>query len=94
MHLENYINTAFDNNQGLTSQQLQLEKSLYALKEAHALFLPNISFGASYSKADGGRTIDLPLGDLLNPVYKSLNQLTGSTKFPDLQNKSVLLNSE
>ena len=89
--LENYINTAFNNNQGLNSQQLQLEQSLYALKEAHALFLPNISFGASYSSADGGRTIDLPLGDLLNPVYKSLNQLTGSTKFPDLQNKSVLL---
>jgi len=89
--LETYINTAFANNQGLTGQQLQLEKSLYALKEARALFLPNISFGASYSKADGGRTIDLPLGDLLNPVYKSLNQLTGSTKFADLQNKSVLL---
>jgi len=89
--LETYINTAFSNNQGLTGQQLQLEKSLYALKEAHALFLPNISFGASYSKADGGRTIDLPLGDLLNPVYQSLNQLTGSTKFPNLQNKSVLL---
>ncbi len=89
--LETYIHTAFANNQGLTGQQLQLDKSLYALKEAHALFLPNISFGASYSKADGGRTIDLPLGDLLNPVYQSLNQLTGSTKFPDLQNKSVLL---
>jgi len=89
--LETYINMAFGNNQGLTGQQMQLEKSLYALKEAHALFLPNISFGASYSKADGGRTIDLPLGDLLNPVYASLNQLTGSTKFPDLQNKSVLL---
>jgi outer membrane protein TolC len=89
--LETYINTAFSSNPGLNGQQLQLEKSLYALKEAHALFLPNISFGASYTKADGGRTIDLPLGDLLNPVYKSLNQLTGSTKFPDLQNKSVLL---
>ncbi|MEJ0082397.1 MAG: TolC family protein [Puia sp.] len=89
--LESYIQTAFSNNQGLTGQQLQLEKSLYALKEAHALFLPNVSFGASYTKADGGRTIDLPLGDLLNPVYQSLNQLTGSTKFPNLQNKSVLL---
>jgi outer membrane protein TolC len=89
--LETYINTAFVNNQGLAGQQLQLEKSLYALKEAHALFLPNISFGASYTQANGGRTIDLPLGDLLNPVYQSLNQLTGSTKFPSLQNKSVPL---
>jgi hypothetical protein len=53
------------------------------------LYLPNISFGASYSLSDGSRTIDLPLGDLLNPVYKSLNQLTSSTAFPKLQNQSV-----
>jgi len=92
--LENYISEAFKNNQGLQGQQLQLEKSMYALKEARALFLPNISFGASYSKADGGRTIDLPIGDLFNPVYKSLNQLTNSTAFPNLQNQSILLNPD
>jgi len=39
-------------------------------------------FGASYTKADGGRTIDLPLGDLLNPVYQSLNQLMGQQNSP------------
>jgi outer membrane protein TolC len=92
--LENYISEAFKNNQGLQGQQLQLEKSMYALKEARSLFLPNISFGASYSKADGGRTIDLPIGDLFNPVYKSLNQLTNSTAFPNLQNQSILLNPD
>ena len=92
--LENYISEAFRNNQGLQGQQLQLEKSMYALKEARAVFLPNISFGASYSKADGGRTIDLPIGDLFNPVYKSLNQLTNSTAFPNLQNQSILLNPD
>jgi len=92
--LEHYISEAFKNNQGLQGQQLQLEKSMYALKEARSLFLPNISFGASYSKADGGRTIDLPIGDLFNPVYKSLNQLTNSTAFPNLQNQSILLNPD
>jgi outer membrane protein TolC len=92
--LENYISEAFKNNQGLHGQQLQLEKSMYALKEARALFLPNISFGASYSKADGGRTIDLPIGDLINPVYKSLNQLTNSHSFPNLPNQSILLNPD
>ena len=86
--------TAFKNNQGLQGQQLQLEKSMYALKEARAYFLPDISFGASYSKADGGRTIDLPIGDLFNPVYKSLNELTHSTAFPNLQNQSILLNPD
>lgn len=92
--LENYISEAFKNNQGLQGQQLQLEKSMYALKEARALFLPDVSFGASYSKADGGRTIDLPIGDLFNPVYKSLNELTHSTAFPNLQNQSILLNPD
>ena len=92
--LENYIGEAFKNNQGLQGQQLQLEKSMYALKEARAYFLPDVSFGASYSKADGGRTIDLPIGDLFNPVYKSLNQLTNSTAFPNLQNQSILLNPD
>jgi outer membrane protein TolC len=92
--LENYINDAFKNNQGLQGQQLQLEKSMFALKEARALFLPDISFGASYSKADGGRSIDLPIGDLFNPVYKSLNQLTNSTAFPNLKNQSILLNPD
>ena len=92
--LENYIGEAFKNNQGLQGQQLQLEKSMYALKEARALFLPNVSFGASYSMADGGRSIDLPLGDLFNPVYKSLNQLTNSNVYPNLKNQSILLNPD
>jgi len=93
-NLDKYIGEAFKNNQGLQGQQLQLEKSMVALKEARALFLPNISFGASYSKADGGRTIDLPIGDLFNPVYKSLNQLTNSNAFPNLKNQSILLNPD
>jgi outer membrane protein TolC len=93
-NLDKYIGEAFKNNQGLQGQQLQLDKSMVALKEARALFLPNISFGASYSKADGGRTIDLPIGDLFNPVYKSLNQLTNSNAFPNLKNQSILLNPD
>jgi outer membrane protein TolC len=92
--LGDYINQAMKNNQGLNTQQIGLSKSLYALKEAHSLFLPNISFGASYSKAEGGRSIDIPVGDLLNPVYKSLNQLTSSGSFPQLQNYSVQLNPD
>src|SRR6516225_808783 len=93
-YLDKYISEAFKNNQALQGQQLQLENSIYALKEARALFLPNISFGASYSKADGGRSIDLPIGDLFNPVYKSLNQLTNSNSFQKLQNQKVLLNPD
>jgi outer membrane protein TolC len=92
--LDNYIKEAFTNNQGLKQQQLDLEKALYVLKEAQSYYLPNVSFNASYTKANGGRTIDLPIGDLLNPIYSSLNKLTASNNFPQIANESVLLNPD
>lgn len=92
--LDQYINEAFQNNQGLHQQQFQLEKSMYGLKEAQSLFLPNISVIGNYTRTDGGRTIDFPIGDLLNPVYSSLNQLTGGEHFQKVDNASFLLNPD
>lgn len=92
--LDDYIQTAFKSNQELQQQKIQLDRSLYALKEAQALFLPNLSLLGTYTKAAGGRTIDLPIGDLFNPVYATLNQLTQSNQFPQIQNASVLLNPD
>ena len=45
------------------------------LDQARARFLPVINLGLRSSRADGGRQIDVPVGDLLNPVYASLNSL-------------------
>src|SRR5687768_697030 len=87
-----YIKTALSNNETIKQQQFLLTKSLYALKEAKSLFLPSVGFNATYTLADGGRTVDIPVGDLLNPVYKTLNQMTGANGFPQVQNQSVLLN--
>lgn len=54
--------------------------------------MPNVTFDASYLLADGGRTIDFPVGDLFNPVYAQLNSLTGSNRFPtDLENAHIQL---
>lgn len=93
-HLESYIQQALQNNAGLKQEEFQLEKGLYALREARSLFFPNISLQASYIKSDGGRTIDFPAGDLLNPVYSTLNQLTQSNQFPQLENQSIQLNPD
>jgi outer membrane protein TolC len=46
---------------------------------------------APSAAAAGGRTIDFPVGDLLNPVYATLNQLTGTTRFPSVTNQSISL---
>lgn len=88
---QQYITLAFENNLVLKEKKLSLEKSLVALKDARTLFLPTTWFEGQYTLAQGGRSIDLPVGDLLNPVYKSLNQLTGSNKFPTVSNVSEQL---
>ncbi len=90
--LENYIREAINNNTGLKQQTINLNKSVLALKEAKTLFFPSMSIQGNYFLADGGRTIDLPLGDLLNPAYSTLNQLTQSNNFPQFENQSILLN--
>jgi outer membrane protein len=88
---QEYITMAMENNLVLKEKKLSLDKSLIALKEARSLFLPTTWFEGTYTLAQGGRSIDLPVGDLLNPVYKSLNQLTGSNNFPTIGNVSEQL---
>jgi len=87
--MQSYIDTAFKNNMVLQQKNVSLEKAQYALKTAKGLFLPSVAFQAGYQTADGGRNIPLPLGDLLNPIYSTLNQITGANSFPTLQNQTI-----
>ena len=86
--LDQYVQAGLDSNLALRGETLNIEKQLEVLEQSKALFRPNVSFNASYTMAGGGRTIDLPLGDLLNPAYSALNQLTGANNFPMLANQS------
>lgn len=89
--LEQYIHSGLNNNLPLKQKEFQLQKSHLALQEAKSYFLPTITFQSDYSLADGGRKIDLPLGDLLNNAYASLNKLTSSNDFPMLNNQKIPL---
>ncbi|TDQ19140.1 outer membrane protein TolC [Algoriphagus boseongensis] len=84
--LNQYLQEGLEQNLVLREKNIELEKSLLALKDAKSYFLPTVDFGANYTLASGGRTISIPIGDLLNPVYSTLNQLTGSNSFPQLEN--------
>ncbi len=86
--LDDYIRQGLSNNLVLKQKNISLEKSMLALKEARSYFLPATNFEAQYMWSQGGRAINLPVGDLLNPVYATLNQLTGTQKFPQIQNVS------
>lgn len=87
--LNEYIKSGIENNLALQQKQAGYQKSIEALKEARGLFYPNISFNARYSVSEGGRVIDFPIGDLLNPVYSTLNSLTSSGMFPMVENQQI-----
>lgn len=92
--LNDYIAQGLASNQSIKEQNFLLKKNIYALQEAKSMFLPSVTFSTTYTKADGGRTIDFPTGDLFNAAYATLNQLTGSNSFPQLENQSILLNPD
>jgi outer membrane protein len=89
--LEDYVKRGLTNNLVLKERSISLEKSLLALKEAKTLFLPSVNLNAGYTLAAGGRTIEFPIGDLLNGAYATLNKLTASQNFPQLENQKILL---
>ena len=88
--LDRYVEIGLQNNLELLQEANKVARQRAALRAAKGNFLPQISLDANYTRADGGRTIEFPVGDLLNPVYQTLNQLTGSQQFPqNLPNESI-----
>lgn len=87
--LKGYIDSALENNIVLQQKSISLQQASYSLRIAKGMFSPTVGFQASYQTADGGRDIQLPLGDLLNGAYSTLNQLTQSQTFPQLKNESI-----
>ncbi len=95
--IDSYVQEGLKSNIALKQKEYSYQKSLEELKEARRMFFPVVSVEAKYSRNEGGRTIDLPYGDLLNPVYNNLNavnELLGqinpqygvSTTYPELEN--------
>ncbi len=87
--LANYVEEGISNNIVLNQKRVSLEKAMYSLKTATSLFFPSINLQGDYTSGEGGRNISFPVGDLLNPVYSTLNQFTQSNRFPQLDNVKI-----
>ncbi len=91
--IDGYVREGLRSNLSLRAQSLEVERSQAALDEARARYFPELGFAARYSRSEGGRTIDLPLGDALNPAYQTLNDLLVAQgqqpQFPVVQNETI-----
>ena len=90
--LEGYVREGLANNLSLRQESLEISRVAESLNQAKSLFYPRIAFNPTYSLAAGGRRLEFPVGDLLNPAYKTLNQIVGADRFPtNIENVNQLL---
>lgn len=88
--LEKYISEGLQANLALQEREFSYQQSTAALNEARGMFLPSATIEARYSRAGGGRNIDFPIGDIINPIHQSLNALLQQPAFPaNLENESI-----
>jgi len=91
--IDEYVREGLKSNLGLRAQSLEVERAEAALDAARAKYFPEAGFAARYTRAEGGRTIELPLGDALNPAYQTLNDLLvqqgQQPQFPVVQNETI-----
>jgi len=87
--LDTYIRIGLDSNLALHQRNFDWQRAGLDLRRARSLFYPQAGFSSQYTLANGGRTQAIPVGDLLNNVYSTLNQLTASNKFPRVANQSI-----
>ncbi len=84
--LEGYVREGLESNLALRQKEVNYRKSLFVLQQARSNFYPDLSLNMRYSRAEGGRMIEFPVGTMLNPVYQSLNFLLGQELFPEIEN--------
>ncbi len=91
--IDEYVREGLTSNLSLKAQSLEVERADAALDEARARYFPEVGFAARYSRSEGGRTIELPLGDALNPAYQTLNEMLvaqgQAPRFPVVQNETI-----
>lgn len=87
--LQEYVDMGLNSNLVVKQRNVSIENAMNALKQAKYLYIPTLDFQMLYSTANGGRQIALPVGDMLNPVYTTLNQMTGFNAFPMIENQNI-----
>ena len=90
--LDQYVDQALSNNLSLQRISLSEARQSTIVDQAQKRWQPNVDLNANYLFAEGGRKLLFPIGDLFNPAYGALNQLTGTEQFPtDLENVETQL---
>jgi outer membrane protein TolC len=93
--LRAYLEVARASNLARQREALDVDAARARLAEARSFLAPRLEAVGRYTVSTGGRTIDIPVGDLVNPVYATLNELLAAegqpSRFGTVENQSIRL---
>ncbi len=91
--LDEYIRLGIKNSPTILRDLADRDIAKLSKKEMAGNFMPDITLHSRYTVSQGGRTLDFPIGDLLNPVYDNLEELNGegAESYPQLENEKIPL---
>jgi outer membrane protein len=89
--LDEYVTLGLKQNLGLRQQAIAADRSQAVVREARGNFLPSATINARYTDFRGS---GIDFGQFINPVFATLNQLTGSNQFPTNVNVKLPLKQE
>lgn len=73
--VDGLVREVLASNLEVAGAEAGVAQRLAALDVAKARYLPSLDLDVRYSQARGGREIEIPVGDLMNPVYSTLNDI-------------------
>lgn len=73
--IEDYVRLGNEASLALANQRMEADRSGQALRAAQSRLRPEVSLNARYTANSGGREITVPVDQLLNPAYQTLNEL-------------------
>lgn len=89
--LDEYVTLALTQNLALRQASLEADRSQAAVREAFGNFLPSATLNARHTNFSGS---GVDFGAFINPVFATLNQLTGTQQFPTDVNVRLPLRQE
>ncbi|MBK7905513.1 MAG: TolC family protein [Gemmatimonadetes bacterium] len=89
--LDEYVTIGLAQNLALRQQSLASDRSDAVVREARGNFLPSATLNARYTDFRGS---GVDFGAFINPVFATLNQLTGTSQFPTNVNVRLPLRQE
>ena len=89
--LNQYVKEAIENNRTIDQREAIERRQQFALEHAGRMGGPELDFLTTYTAAYKGRSFEFPIGDIMNPVYNTLNELTGTNNFPQAENETFNL---